>query len=81
MTNTGRVYKRKDVEGVQITKATTAIGTDSVQIFGIHMASNHYDDSSMDESDFHAGMSSVERYKKAQEQRCFQAHWTKQAVI
>lgn len=81
MTNMGRMYRRKDVEGVQITKATTAIGTDSVQIFGIHMASNHYDDSSMDESDFHAGMSSVERYKKAQEQRCFQAHWTKQAVI
>ena len=80
MSNSGRAYRRREVEGVQITKATISIGSDSVQVFGIHMASNHYDDNTT-ELEFNAEMSSLERYKKAQEQRCFQAHWTKKAVM
>lgn len=80
MSNTGRVYRWKDVKRVQITKATIAIGRDSVQVFGIHMASNHFDDSATD-VEFEKGMTSYERYKKAQERRCYQAHWIKEAVL
>ncbi len=80
MSNTGRVYRRKDVEGVQITKATVSISRDSLQVYGIHMASNHYDDSAP-EFEADSNISSVERYKKAQKTRCFQAHWTKEAVL
>lgn len=80
MSNTGRVFRRKEVEGIQITKTTIAIDDDSVQIFGIHMASNHYDGSTFDK-EIESDTTSYDRYKKAQEIRCFQAHWTKKALL
>lgn len=80
MSNTGGVYRRKDVDGVQISKATVAIGRDSVQVFGMHMASNHYDEDAAGlESE--AAQTSCGRYVKAQERRRYQAQWAKKAVM
>ena len=79
MTNSGHVYIPIQGKGIQTIKATIAIGGDSVQIYGVHMASNHFDDSSI-EKEFVSEATSYDRYKNAQEKRCFQAHWTKKAV-
>ena len=79
MTNSGHVYIPIPGKLIQTIKATIAIEVDSVQIFGVHMASNHYDDSSI-EKEFVSDTTSFDRYKDAQDIRCFQAHWTKMAV-
>lgn len=79
MTNSGHVYIPIQGKGIQTIKTTIAIGVDSVQIFGVHMASNHYDDSSIGK-EFVSKATSYDRYKDAQDKRCFQAHWTKKAV-
>lgn len=60
--------------------ATICIEDDSVKIFGVHYASNHYDGSTI-EKELESDTSSYDRYKEAQEKRCFQAHWTKEAVV
>ena len=80
MSNTGRVYRRRDVKGVQITKTTIAAGRDSVQVFGVHLASNHFDTSATELGN-ETDLSFFQRYKAAQENRCFQAHWIKEAVV
>lgn len=80
MANSGHVFTPKGEKGIQSIKATIAIGEDSVQIFGVHMASNHYDDSAI-EKEFVSDSTSFEKYKDAQEARCFQAHWTKMAAL
>lgn len=82
MTNSG--YVGKTIKGkrkqIKTIKATIAIGYDSVQIFGIHLASNHYDGSTIEE-ELQNDISSYDRYKDAQKQRCFHAHWTKVASL
>lgn len=82
MTNSG--YVGKTIKGkrrmIKTIKATIAIGSDSVQIFGLHLASNHYDGSTIEE-ELQNDSSSYDRYKDAQELRCFQAHWTKEAAL
>lgn len=80
MTNSGHVYTPKGKKGIQTIKATVAIGKDFVQIFGIHMASNHYYGNTLDK-ETENDTTSYDRYKDAQEKRCFQAHWTKKAVL
>lgn len=82
MSNSGYVWrikkgKRKRIKTI---KATIAINRDSVQIFGLHLASNHYDGSTIEE-ELKNDTSSYDRYKNAQELRCFQAHWTKEAAL
>ena len=79
MANSGHVLTPKGEKGIQTIKATVAIGEDSVQIFGVHMASNRYDDVS-DEKEIVSDSTSYDKYKDAQNNRCFQAHWTKEAV-
>ena len=82
MTNSG--YVRKTENGkrrrIRTIKATIAIGGDSVQIFGLHLASNQYDGSTI-EDELQSDTSSYERYKDAQELRCTHAHWTKEAAL
>ena len=80
MSNSGHVYIPIQGETIQTIKATIAIGKDSVQIFGVHMASNHYDDSSI-EKELVSDTTSYDRYMDAKKNRCFQAHWTKNAVL
>ena len=60
--------------------STVCIGRDSVLIFGVHFPSNHYDGSTI-EKELENDTSSYDRYKEAQEKRCFQAHWIKEAVL
>ena len=80
MANSGHVFTPKGVKGIQTIKATLAIGNDSNQVFGVHMASNHYDGSTHVKESKSDSLS-YERYIDAQEKRCFQAHWTKDAVL
>ena len=80
MSNSGHVYIPTPGILIQTIKATIAIGKDSVQIFGVHMASNRYDDRSIDK-ELVSDTTSYDRYMDAQEKRCFQAYWTKGAVL
>lgn len=80
MDNSGHVYTPKGEKGIQTIKATVAIGEDSVQIFGVHMASNHYDNSVTNGSEVE-GDTAYDRYDEGQELRCFQAVWTKVEVM
>lgn len=80
MTNSGHVYIPTPGKAIQTIKATITIGGDSVQIFGVHMASNRYDDSSI-EKELVSDTTSYDKYRDAQENRCFQVHWTKNAVL
>ena len=82
MSNSGYVGRTKKGKRKRIKtiKATIAIGSDSVQIFGLHLASNHYDDSTIEE-ELQNDTSSYDRYKDAQELRCVHAHWTKVAAL
>ena len=67
---------------IRTIKATIAVGKDSVAIFGLHMASNNYDICTIDEIDSENDNNSrYARYKEAQKYRCFQAEWTKYAVL
>ena len=77
MFNSGHVYIPIHGKSIQTIKATIALGDDSAQIFGVHMASNRYSGGVLMTSD----TTSYEKYKDAQEQRCFQAHWTKKTVL
>lgn len=79
ISNSGRVYTPIGQESIQTIKATIAVGSDSVQVFGVHMASNHYKGTTF-EKEFVSDTTSYYKYKDAQENRCFQAHWTKEAV-
>ena len=87
MTNSGHVYSPKKERGIQTIKATIAFGGDSVQIFGVHMVSNHYYDDSNEVNEVgldgldNKYRSAYERYKKAQVKRCVQAEWTKEEVL
>ena len=58
--------------------ATVCMEGDSVRIFGVHYASNHYGGSTKEKE---GDTTSFERYKDAQEKRCFQAHWIKEALL
>ncbi len=80
MSNSGHVWIPIQGKSIQTIKATMKVTGDSVQIFGVHMASNHYDGSTF-EKEFGSDTTSYKRYKNAQENRCFQAHWTKKAVL
>ena len=77
---TGRIYMPKQGEFIQPITTTILVGDDSVRVFGVHMASNHYDDSTI-EKEFVSDSTSYDKYINAQENRCFQAHWTKNAVL
>lgn len=80
MYNSGLVATPAGVKGVHTLKATIKAGGDSVQIFGVHMASNHYDGATLNE-ELGNDTTSYERYKDAQKQRSIQAHWTKVTVL
>ena len=80
MTNSGHVWIPIQGKSIQTIKATIRVASDSVQILGVHMASNHYDGIAF-EKEFQCDTSSYEKYKYAQESRSFQAHWTKKAVL
>lgn len=78
MANSGHVFTPIGERWIQTIKAIIAIGADTVQIFGIHMASNHYNNS---EKGIVSNTTFFDRYKDAQKDRCFQAHWTKRAIL
>ena len=83
MSNSGyvlRMTKKGKRKPIRTIKATIAIGCDSVQIFGLHLASNHYDSSTIEEELLN-DTSSYDKYKDAQERRCSHAHWTKEAAL
>lgn len=80
MSESGHVFTPKGQKGIKTIKATISVGSDSVQVFGVHMASNHYKGSTL-ENEFVSDTTSYDRYIDAQESRCFQAHWTKWAVL
>lgn len=83
MSNSGyvvRITKKGKRRIIKTIKATIAIGCDSVQIFGLHLASNHYDGSTIEE-ELQSDTSSYVKYKDAQELRCAHAHWTKEAAL
>lgn len=82
MTNSGYVGKTEKGKRkiIRTIKATIAIGCDSVQIFGFHLASNHYDGSTLEEELLN-DTTSYDKYKDAQELRCSHAHWTKEAAL
>lgn len=80
MTNSGIITAPRQKGVIRPIKAKVAMGFDSVQIIGVHYASNHYDGSLIEE-ELKIDTTSYDRYKDAQEIRCFQAHWTKEAVL
>ena len=80
LNNSGRVYIPVQGKFIQTIKATLEIGDDSVLIFGVHMASNRFNGSTF-EKEIESDTTSYDRYKDAQEKRCFQAHRTKEAVL
>lgn len=79
MSNAGHVYIPKHGKVIQTIKATIANGNDSVQLFGVHLASIHYDINAAGNKKNKT--TSYERYKDTQNTRCFQAHWTKYALL
>lgn len=78
--NSGRMYRTRDVKGVQFIKTTAVVSDDSVQVFGVHLVSNHYNEDSSASEDEIMEFSSYRRYKAAQVERNRQAHWIKEAV-
>lgn len=80
MVHSGYVRTTEKRKRIRSIKATIAIGCDSVQIFGLHLASNQYDGSTIEE-ELKNDTSSYDKYKNAQEQRCTHAHWTKEAAL
>ena len=83
MSNCGNVRNPINGKSIQTIKATTSIGGDSVQIFGVHLASNRYNGNTEenDNDSIKEERTAFYRYKKGQESRCSQAYWTKMAVI
>ena len=80
MSNTGRLKLLRRRGLIRPIKATIALNEDSVQIFGVHMASNHYEESIL-EKEFNDVSFYYKRYKAAQEKRCIQAQFTKATVM
>lgn len=83
MSNSGyvvRMTKKGKRKPIRTIKATIAIGSDSVQIFGLHLASNHYDGSTIEE-ELQNDTTSYDRYKNAQQLRSTHVHWTKVAAL
>ena len=79
MNNSGHVWIPIDGESIQTLKATISTSADSTQIYGVHMASNSADGSAIVNGwDYLKKIGSFyNRYKEVQEERSFQAHWTK----
>lgn len=82
MTFSGNVYNTKLRKYIPTIKATIVVGVDSVQIFGVHLVSNHYDTNQVDKNNEgkDSFYSAYERYKDAQISRCLQAEWTNEEV-
>lgn len=80
LTNSGHVWIPIQGKSIQTIKATIRVASDSVLILGVHMASNHYDGFTF-EKELQSDTTSYEKYKYAQKNRCFQAHWTKKAIL
>ena len=80
MTNSGHVYTPKGKKGIQTIKATIRVASNSVHIMGVHMASNRYDGFTF-EKELQSDTTSYEKYKYAQKNRSFQAHWTKKVIL
>lgn len=83
MTNSGHVFIPIQGKSIQTIKATIAVKDDSVQLFGVHMASNRYAESNdvgVDRFDSNY-KSAYRRYIEARLSRCFQADWTKKEVL
>lgn len=79
MSNSGHVWIPEAGKSIQTIKATIAVGLDSVQIFGVHMASNNKSEIAVyDSLDTEASM--FVRYKGRQASRKFQASWTAENV-
>ena len=80
LTNSGHVWIPIQGKSIQTIKATIRVASDSVHIMGVHMASNRYD-GFLFEKELQRDTTSYEKYKYAQKNRCFQAYWTKGAVL
>ena len=80
LTNSGHVWIPIQGKSIQTIQATIRVASDSVQILGVHMASNRYDGFTF-EKELQSDTTSYEKYKYAQKNRCFQAHWTKKAIL
>lgn len=83
VSSSGQVYSPPEAICNKTIKATIAVEGDSVHIFGVHMASNHYDNNTV-ESGYESeerNKSAFARYEEAQTSRCFQAEWTKVEVL
>ena len=76
----GHLSTPPKTKGIQTIKATIAVDGDSVQVFGVHMASNRYKENSLDK-ELASCSTTYNRYREAQKSRCFQAHWTKERVL
>lgn len=83
MSNSGHVWIPIVGKSIQTIKATIAVGSDSVQVFGMHMASNSGDGSAIANGvdSLKKIKSFYQRYKLVQESRVFQAQWTKKNVM
>ena len=79
MSNSGRIIIPRQKGVIPPIKATMAASYDSIQIFGVHFASNHYDATTFDK-EIESNTTSYDRYKDAQQKRCFQAYWLKKAA-
>ena len=80
MSNTSRLKPPRCRDVIRSIKATIALNEDSVRIFGVHLASNHYDGTTLDK-ELDNDTTSYDQYNDAQAKRCFQAHWIKEAVL
>jgi len=72
--NSGNVYVPGWGNYVNTIQSTICIGSDSIQIFGVHMASNNKEDSLGTKG------SIIDCYRHAQESRCYEAHWIKETI-
>lgn len=79
MSDSGHVWIPEAGKSIQTIKATIAVGKDSVQIFGVHMAGNNKSESAVYDA-FDTEDSFYARYKGRQESRVFQASWTAEYV-
>lgn len=80
LSNSGHVHIPIQGKGIQTIMATLKVSRDSIQIFGVHMASNRFDEST-NENNLFNGSSPFVRYKNTQKLRNFQAYWTKESVL
>lgn len=80
VSNSGRLKTPKKVKHIKTINATIASGSDSVQIYGVHFASNHYDEGIIRAEEIKE-FSSYRRYKEAQKERSRQTYWIKEDVL